>query len=201
MLHKLSPCSLSQEEINLIAFVVVNRGMAFAWNYSEKGYFSREYYPDYEIPTIEHVPWQSQHIPPPRAIHDEVVATIRDNKAAGRFEPTTSSYRCSLFAVAKKPGSTPPVRLVVDMQPLNAVTIRDSSLVPNLNEFAESFLGYSMYGLFDLYSGFDACWVGVRSRPLQDFHTPIGPRQQTQRHVQHGISRISPHIADNFVDD
>ncbi|KAJ3749853.1 hypothetical protein DFH05DRAFT_1362758, partial [Lentinula detonsa] len=94
-------------------------------------------------------------IPIPKAIEGDVIATIWDNEAAGRFEPTTSSYRSSLFAVTKKPGSVPPVRLVVDMQPLNAVTIRDSSLVPNLNEFAESFLGHSMYGLFDLYSGFD----------------------------------------------
>ncbi|KAJ3745974.1 hypothetical protein DFH05DRAFT_1395337, partial [Lentinula detonsa] len=129
--------------------------MAFAWSYSEKGYFSRDYYPDYEIPVIEHIPWQSRPIPIPKAIEADVIATIRDNEAAGHFEPTTSSYRSSLFAVAKKTGSVPPVRLVIDMQPLNAVTIRDSSLVPNLNEFAESFLSHSMYGLFNLYSGFD----------------------------------------------
>lgn len=76
MLHKLLPGILSKEEINLLAFVVVNRGKAFAWSYAEKGYFSRDYYPDYEIPTIEHVPWQSKSIPPPKAIHNEVVATI-----------------------------------------------------------------------------------------------------------------------------
>lgn len=67
---------------------------------------------------------------------------------------------------------------------------------------------------FDLYSGFDACWVGIRSRPLQAFHSPDGPKQQTtlvqgftnsmqefQRRVKHGIRRISPDVADNFVDD
>ncbi|KAJ3870980.1 hypothetical protein F5051DRAFT_290927, partial [Lentinula edodes] len=71
-----------------------------------------------------------------------------------------------------------------------------------------------MYGLFDLYSGFDACYVGERSRPLQAFHSPDGPKQQTtlvqgftnsmqefQRRVKHGIRRISPEIADNFADD
>ncbi|KAH7870539.1 uncharacterized protein C8R40DRAFT_1056681, partial [Lentinula edodes] len=155
MLRKIPLGTLTEDETNLIAFIVVNRGKAFAWNWAEKGFFSRDYYPDYEIPTIEHIPWQSRPIPIPKAILGDVISVIKDNEEAGRFEPTTSSYRSSLFAVAKKPGSDPPVRLVVDMQPLNAVTIRDSSLVPNLNEFAESFLGHSMYGLFDLYSGFD----------------------------------------------
>lgn len=213
MLDSIEPGALTPDETNLIAFVVVKRGKAFAWNYAEKGYFSREYYPDYEIPTIEHVPWQANPIKIPNAIYD-VIAVIQDNEAAGRFEPTTSSYRSSLFAVAKKPGSVPPVRLVIDMQPLNAVTIRDSSLVPNLNEFAESFLGHAMYGLLDMFSGFDARWCGVRSRPLQAFHAPGGGRQQTtivqgytnsmqefQGSTKHGIKRISPHIADNFIDD
>ncbi|KIK50400.1 hypothetical protein GYMLUDRAFT_107250, partial [Collybiopsis luxurians FD-317 M1] len=166
MLKKIDPGVLSSEELNLIAFVVVHCGNAFAWNYAEKGYISRDYYPDYEIPTIEHTPWQSKPIPIPKAIYNDIVEVIKDNKAAGHFEPTLSSYHSSMFAVAKKPGSVPPVRLVIDMQPLNAVTIRDASLVPNLNEFAESFLGHAMYSLFDLFSGFDACWVHIQSRPL-----------------------------------
>ncbi|KAJ3845601.1 hypothetical protein EV368DRAFT_90481 [Lentinula lateritia] len=71
-----------------------------------------------------------------------------------------------------------------------------------------------MYGLFDLYSGFDACYIGKWSRPLQAFHLPDGPKQQTtlvqgfthsmqefQRRVKHGIRRISPEIVDNFADD
>ncbi|KAJ3749852.1 hypothetical protein DFH05DRAFT_1366104, partial [Lentinula detonsa] len=57
MFNKIPEGVLLTEEVNLIAFIIVNRGMAFAWNYSEKGYFSRDYYPDYEIPVIEHIPW------------------------------------------------------------------------------------------------------------------------------------------------
>lgn len=109
MLASIEPGTLTPKETDLLAFVVVHRGKAFAWNYAEKGYFSREYYPDYEIPTIEHIPWQANPIKIPNAIYDDVVAVIRDNEASGRFEPTTSSYRSSLFAVAKKPGSVPPV--------------------------------------------------------------------------------------------
>ncbi|KAJ3745975.1 hypothetical protein DFH05DRAFT_1369183, partial [Lentinula detonsa] len=53
-----------------------------------------------------------------------------------------------------------------------------------------------------------------KSRPLQAFHSPDGPKQQTtlvqgytnsmqefQWRVKHGLHRISPAIADNFVDN
>ncbi len=215
MLEKIKPGILSKEEIDLLAFVVVQHESAFAFDYAEKGSFSQEYYPDYEIPTIEHVPWQSKLITIPAAIVDDVRREIISNEALGQFEPTTSSYRSSLFAVAKKPGSVLPVHLVMDLQELNSVTIQDSSLPPNLNEFAESFVGYALYGLYDLFSGFDACWIAKKSRPLLAFHSLAGARQQCtlsqgytnavqefQRRVQHALKRlIEQQIADNFVDD
>ena len=159
---------------DLLAFVVHERENLFAFEYAEKGYFSRQYYPDYEIPTIEHTPWQHRPIPIPLAILDKVRNTIVEHERAGRFEPTTSSYRSSMFVVAKKNG----IHLMINLEELNVVTIQDSLLPPNVNDFAESFLRYSLYGLLDLFSGFDVQWVSVKSLPLQVFHTPIGPKQQ-----------------------
>jgi hypothetical protein len=209
MLSKIQPNILTPQEIDLLSYVVIKREKAFAFNYSEKGTFLSEYFPDYEIPTIEHIPWQNPPIPIPLAYRDIVKEQVRNEERDGRFEHTTSSYRSAMFAVPKKNG----VRLVIDLQNLNAVTIRDSSLPPNVNEFAEQFLGYSMYGLLDLYSGFDARIVAPKSRPLQAFHTPIGPRQQTtlvqgytnsvqefQRCVRHVLKQLA-HIVDNFIDD
>ncbi|THU80495.1 hypothetical protein K435DRAFT_845093 [Dendrothele bispora CBS 962.96] len=109
MLSKIEPGLLRPQEIDLLAYVVVKREMAFAFEHSERGSFSREYYPDYEIPTIEHTPWQRPPIRVPKAIEQEVIAEVLRGEAAGRFEPTTSSYRSAMFAVAKKKG----VRLVV----------------------------------------------------------------------------------------
>ncbi len=209
MLGKIESGLLTIDETNLLAYVVLKREMAFAFVYAEKGTFSRQYYPDYEIPTIEHTPWQRKPIPIPHAIIDEVRKAIFEQELAGRFEPTTSSYRSSMFAVAKKGG----IRLVINLEELNAVTVQDSALPPNVNEFAESFLGYSLYGLLDLFSGFDARWVAVKSRPLQAFHTPVGARQQTtlvqgytnsvqefSRCVQHALKSVLEHV-NNFVDD
>ncbi|KAJ7113730.1 hypothetical protein C8R43DRAFT_826356, partial [Mycena crocata] len=105
MLAKIEPGILSKAEINLLAFIAVERESAFAFQYSEKGSFSRDFYPDYKFPTIEHVPWQRKPIPIPISLLEDVRKVIIDNEKGGRFEPTVSSYRCAMFPVMKKPGS------------------------------------------------------------------------------------------------
>ncbi|KIK58811.1 hypothetical protein GYMLUDRAFT_146528, partial [Collybiopsis luxurians FD-317 M1] len=72
MLLKIEPGVLLLKERDLIAFVVVMCEKAFAWEQVERGSFSREYFPDYVIPTIEHTPWQCPPIKIPYAILDEV---------------------------------------------------------------------------------------------------------------------------------
>ena len=214
LLGKIEPGTLTDDETNLIAYVIVQRELSFAFDYAEKGFFSRDYYPDYKIPTIEHVPWQSYPIKIPQAILPDVREQILREQRLGRFEPTVSSYRSSMFAVAKKPGSVPPVRLVINLEPLNAVTVHDSAMPPNINDFAESFVGYAMYGLADMFSGFDARMVHVDSRPLQAFHSPAGPLQQCTlvqgytnavqefgRCTQHALKELVPRKADSFLDD
>ena len=47
------------------------------------------------------------------------------------------------------------LRLVHDLQPLNAVTIRDSSVPPFVEHLAELFGGYVVYGMMDLFAGYD----------------------------------------------
>ncbi|THV01744.1 hypothetical protein K435DRAFT_571006, partial [Dendrothele bispora CBS 962.96] len=104
MLAKIEPGILTPQEIDLLSFVVVSREEAFAFCYAEKGSFKREIYPDYEIPTIEHVPWQRPPIQIPFALKEQVIKQIEEEEKAGRFEPTVSSYRSSMFPVAKKNG-------------------------------------------------------------------------------------------------
>lgn len=206
---------LTPEETDLLAFVVHSRARAFAWEYAEKGFFDPRYFPDYKIPYIEHIPWQVPPIPLPLAIRDAVRDEVRRFETLGRFEPSTASYRSALWAVAKKPGSKPPVRLVVAVEKLNSVTVRDASLPPNINDFAESFAGHAIYFAGDMFSGFDARILDIESRPLGTFHSPDGPKQQTTliqgytnaiqefcRCTDHVLKRIkAANIGDNFVDD
>jgi len=46
---------------------------------------------------------------------------------------------------------------VHDLQPLNYVAIKDTSLPPIVEQYAESFGGYRCYGVFDLMVRFDQC--------------------------------------------
>ena len=104
MLGKIEPGILMTDETNLLAYIVTVRDAVFTFEYPEKGSFSQDYYPDYEIPTIEHTPWQAKLIPFPEAIVEDIKKEIRVQEKAGRYEPTVSSYRSAMFPVAKKGG-------------------------------------------------------------------------------------------------
>ena len=47
---------LGPSEIDLLVYVLNHRQRALAFTDAERGHFSREYFPDYEMPVIEHTP-------------------------------------------------------------------------------------------------------------------------------------------------
>ena len=69
------------------------------------------------------------------------------------YEPSAAAYWSHWFCVLKQDGKT--LWLVHDLQPLNAVTIRDSLVPPFIEHLAESFGGYMVYGMMDLFAGYD----------------------------------------------
>jgi hypothetical protein len=201
---------LSDREIDLLIFVVRTRDKAFAFNDAERGTFSREYFPDYEIPVIEHTPWVQPPIRVPKAIEDTVRQMLLDQKAAGKYEYSTASYRSRIFTVLKKLG----LRIVHDVQELNKVTVRDSALPPRVDDFAEGLVGRVIYGLADLFSGYDGRVLAVVSRPLTTFNSIIGPQRLTvlpqgatnsvpefQRCTKHTLQDEIPQHSDVFIDD
>lgn len=44
---------------------------------------------------------------------------------------------------------------MANVQELNRVTVHDSGLPPRTDDFAEGFVGHVIYGLADLFSGYD----------------------------------------------
>ena len=203
---------LSSSEINLLAYVVDTQQLAFTFTFAEKGIFKQEYYPNYEIPTIEHMPWQQLPVRIPKALEDVLQAEILEQKGAGWFEDTTSSYWGALFAVVKKGGWK--VHLVIDLQKLNAVTIRDTSLPPCVEDFTEGFVGWAIYGAADLFTGFDTQIVSVKSRLLTAFYSIVGPLQQCtlpmgytnliqefQCDITHALGADVPEACEVFIDN
>ncbi|KAF7371577.1 Retrovirus-related Pol polyprotein from transposon 17.6 [Mycena venus] len=201
---------LSPAEMDLFAFILHRRQRAIAFTDLERGFFSREFFPDYEIPVIEHTPWQDPPIRIPKAIEAEVRRLLQEQVAAGKFEPCTASYRCSIFAVEKTGG----LRLVINLESLNQYVVRDAALPPRVDDFAESFAGYVCYGCADLFAGFDGRLLAVASRPLTGAHSLIGAVQNTclpqgyanavpefQRCTTHVIAPEIPKTADVFMDD
>jgi len=137
---------------------------------------------------------------------------LRDKIAAGVYEPSQSSYRSPWFCVKKKDSGK--VRIVHDLQPLNAISIRDAEVPPILDNFVEPFAGRQCYTVFDLYWGFDARRIHEKSRDLTAFLTPLGLLRITalpmgytnspaefQRCMTFILQEEIPETANVFIDD
>ena len=160
------------EELKLVRWIVRNHEVAFTWDPSERGCFDEQYFPPVKIPTVPHTLWVHKNIPLPPTIKEAAIKIIKDRIASGVYEPSTASYCSHWFCVLKQDGKS--WHLVHDLQPLNAVTIRDASLPPFVEHFAESFAGYAVYGMLDLFAGFDQRPLHPDSRDLTSFLSPVG---------------------------
>lgn len=164
------------EEVKLVHHIMSVHENAFAWDECEKGCFKHEYFPPVEFPVIEHVPWRLPVLPIPPGLLDQIVEIVKDKISAGVYEPSSSSYRSRWFTVLKKDGKS--LRIVHDLQPLNAVSIRDSSIPPMLEQLGEWYACRSVLGQFNIFIGYDHrsiaisllsrhCWVHCASRPYR----------------------------------
>ena len=125
------------EERKLVAQVLCNNELGLAWDETEKGRFRDDYLSPVVIPTIEHVPWVHRQPPILPGIRDKVLKLIQKKIDSGIYEPSNSSYQSKWFCVQKN-GS---VRIIHDLQPLNAVMIQDAATLPYVKHFAEQSAG------------------------------------------------------------
>ena len=101
---------------------------------------------------------------------------INKKRSTGVYEPSNSLYHSRIFTVAKKSGA---IRIVHELQRLNAVTIKDAGLPPPVEQFAEWYAASSIYTLMDIYVGYDHQVLDETSHDLTMFQTPIGTFQLT----------------------
>ena len=159
------------EEVKLIHHILILNEKALAWTEAERGRFSDEYFSPVKIPVIEHTPWAHKNLPIPPGILQDVIKLFREKLATGVYEHSDSSYRSRWFCVEKKSGA---LRIVHDLQPLNAVTIRNSGVPPIADQVIESMAGRSCYLMLDLYTGYDHRALDVASRDLTTVQSPVG---------------------------
>jgi hypothetical protein len=160
------------EEQKLFQHVLAINERSIAWTDEERGTFLDTYLSPHIIPVVEHEPWQYRPLPIPKGREKEVVAILETKKKLGIYQASTSAYNSRIFCVMKKGKNE--FRIVHDLQPMNAVTIRNAMVPPNIGEFVEEAAGRQIYTMLDMYSGFDGRKLDAQSRQMTAFQTPIG---------------------------
>ena len=164
------------DELKLLQHILKLNKSGLAWTEEEKGHFRDDYFSPVKIPVIEHVPWVHKNIPIPSGILNEVIQIFKDKYAAGVYEHSDASYCSRFFSVKKKSGA---LRLVHDLQPLNAVTIRNSGVPPLADQLIEAMAGRTCYSMLDLFVGYDHRTLDPSSRDLTTIQSPIGALRLT----------------------
>lgn len=141
------------DEEKLALWVLVVQQDAIAWVPEERGSFDERYFDPIIIPTVEHVPWAARNIPIPPGNYERIVEILKEKVHVGVYEPSNSSYRSKWFCVKKKGGKE--LRIVHDLQPMNAITIRDAGVIPFVDMHTEMLGGRACYSAFDLFVAYD----------------------------------------------
>ena len=111
----------------------------------------------------------------------------------------------------KKNGS---LCLVHDLQPLNAITVRNSGVPPLTDQLIKGMAGRSCYSMLDLFVGYDHRTLNVTLRDLTTIQSPISTLQLTclpqgwtnvvaifHEDVTFILESEIPHVTWPFVDD
>src|SRR5882724_8252119 len=141
------------EEHKLVLFLIKEQEAAIAWDLSDHGNFRKDYFEPIVIPTVENIPWVEQNIPIPPGIYDKVIKIIKEKIKIGIYDRSNLSYQSKWFCVLKKDRKS--LRIMHDLQPLNAVTIQDSGATPILECYADNLGGCGSYMGLDLFVAFD----------------------------------------------
>lgn len=168
---------LTATEILAWKEMLMKREFAFAFEPEHIGELKEEIEPPVEIVTVPHQPWQKKQMRFTEDMKQKSMEIIEEYLKTGLLEPCMGSYRNQYFLVPKKDGR---YRLIVDLQPLNAVTIKDAATPPNVDEITQSLSGAVVYSQADAFSGYNAIVTHPNSRDMTAIGTPFGSLRFTR---------------------
>jgi len=160
------------EERDLFVYTLIKNEAAIAFEDEDRGTLKEEYFSPYKIPHVPHKPWQEKGIRIAPALRQRIIDLLQLKIRAGVYEYCQSPYRSRWFCTWNEEKQK--LRIVHDLQPLNAVSIKESSIPPHLDQFVNQFLGGKCFTVLDLYWGFDARKMDQASRDMTAFQTPLG---------------------------
>ncbi|OMJ15154.1 Retrovirus-related Pol polyprotein from transposon, partial [Smittium culicis] len=153
-------------------------GNVFAFNENEIGLLDTNIEKPITVHTVPHIPWSFKSYPQPKAIWEQIKSLIKSKMEQGVLEPGRGSYSNRWFCINKKNSNK--LRFIQDVRPVNEVTIKNASVPPVAEEFAEDFAGRPIYSTFDLISGYDQVQISEDSRDLFGLQTPLGLLRMTR---------------------
>jgi len=199
------------KELKLIQHVLKLNEHVLVWTEAEKGRFHNEYFSPIKIPVVEHIPWAHKNLPIPPGILKDVIKIFQEKIASGVYEHSNASYHLRWFCMKKKSGT---LRLVYDLQPLNAITIQNAGIPPIPNQIIKAMAGHLCYTMLDIFVSYDHCSLNISSCNLTTIQSPMGTMQLTSlpqgwtgtMAIFHGdvVFILEPEIPDTalpFVDD
>jgi hypothetical protein len=147
------------------------------WMEEEKGVFQQDFFPPVRILTVPHMPWVYKNIPILPGLHNNLIKIIRDKIVSGAYEPSNIAYHSRWFCVIKRDGSS--LCIVHDLCPFNAITIRDASIPPTMEQLVESFGARACYASLDLFVAYDQQVVHPELWDPTTFQSPLGTLYHT----------------------
>ena len=105
----------------------------------------------HQIDTGDALPLQQTPIRLPLPKREEAQRAIQEMHQQGLIEPSTSPWSSPIVLVKKKDGG---LRFCVDYRRLNAVTRKDSYLLPRIDDTLEALSGMQLFSTLDLQSGY-----------------------------------------------
>ena len=112
---------------------------------------------------------KQKHYSPEEIINMKPI--IEELKKKGIIEPATSGYAANSKLVKKKNGSW---RMVINYIPLNAVTLRDSYVLPQIQDIFGIIQGKEYFSTLDCTQGFYQILVDPRDKHKTGFSSPFG---------------------------
>jgi hypothetical protein len=89
----------------------------------------------------------------------------------GYIRPSSSPWSCPALFVKKKDQS---LRLCVDYQPLNVVTIKNKYMLPHIDILFDQLVGARVFSKVDLHSGYHQIKIHPKDVPKTSFSTRYG---------------------------
>lgn len=168
---------MNERERSAFLAMLYKREKALSWDFSEIGRIHPDVAPPQRIRTVPHKAWQAPGFPLPKSLRTTVEKMLRDRLARGTLERCEGPYRNPWFLVKKKQAGQ--YRMVNAAMFLNKVTVRDATLPPIADEFAERFAGMILLTLADFFSGYDQIELHILDRDMTAFMTPLGLLRMT----------------------